>query len=277
MTMQQMTAQAGPELRFATVQLGTGPLVRYAEYGTSGGEALVLLHGYSDSWYSFSRLLPLLAPDRYHAFALDQRGHGDSERPVTGYAPDDFAADVVAFMDAVGVARATVVGHSMGSFVARRVAATRPDRVTRLVLIGSAVSVVNAATLELREVVRALEDPVPAEFVREFQSSTIHEPVPDWFYERVVAESLKLPARVWRQVYDELLAADDTDRLGRITQPTLVMGGECDAVFSRDEQASLAAAIPNARLLLYPETGHDPQWERPGQVAADLDAFMPRA
>src|SRR3712207_2117749 len=79
-------------VRFGDVRLRTGPRLHYAEYGDPGGEALVLLHGYSDSWYSYSRLLPLLAPERYRAYALDQRGHGDSERPPTGYTPDDFAA-----------------------------------------------------------------------------------------------------------------------------------------------------------------------------------------
>jgi pimeloyl-ACP methyl ester carboxylesterase len=49
---------------------------------------------------------------RYHAYALDQRGHGDSERPDCCYAVEDFAGDVVAFLDAVGIERASLVGHS---------------------------------------------------------------------------------------------------------------------------------------------------------------------
>src|SRR5215212_7125868 len=140
-------ARAVPQLRFATTRLRTGPQVHYAEQGDPDGEPLVFVHGYPDSWYSFSRLLPLLAPARWHAYAFDQRGFGDSQRPAGGYTPDDFAADVVAFLDAVGVARATLVGHSMGSFIARRVAETHPERVARLVLIGSAVTPVNDVTL----------------------------------------------------------------------------------------------------------------------------------
>jgi len=53
-----------------------------------------------------------LLPARYHAYAPDQRGHGDSERPACCYRVDDFAADVVAFLDAVGVERVTLIGHS---------------------------------------------------------------------------------------------------------------------------------------------------------------------
>jgi pimeloyl-ACP methyl ester carboxylesterase len=57
------------------------PQVYYAEQGDPGGEPVVLIHPHAYSWYSFSRVLSLL-PARYHAYALDQRGHGDSERPA---------------------------------------------------------------------------------------------------------------------------------------------------------------------------------------------------
>jgi non-heme chloroperoxidase len=268
--MQQIASQ----VRFATTRLATGPRVRYAEQGDPGGEPIVFLHGYTDSWWSFSRLLPLLAGERYHAYALDQRGHGDSERPESGYAPDDFAADVVAFLDAVGAPRATVVGHCLGGFVAARVAATYPERVARLVILNAAATPANAATLGLQEEIRALQDPVPAELVIEFQSGTVHVPVPEAFFEQVVAESLKLPARVWRSVLDGLLAADSGDHLGRIAAPTLILGGERDAIYPPENQQRLAAAIPGARVTIYPETGHTPHWERPERVAADLDAFV---
>ena len=89
-----------------------------------------------------------------------------------------------------------------------------------------------------------------------------------------MAESLKLPARLWRSTFDNLLAYDDEDQLGRIAAPTLLLWGEYDGLFPRAEQDRLAAAIPGARLTVYPETGHSLQWERPERVAADLDAFM---
>jgi non-heme chloroperoxidase len=149
---------ARQQLHRRTMPLESGPRLSYVEYGDPGAETLVLLHGITDSSFSFSRLLPLLDPNRYHAYALDQRGHGDSERPACCYGMDDFAADVVAFLDAVGVSRASVVGHSMGSVVARRVAATYPDRVDRLVLIGSSLTFVNEMTKEFRQAVEALEE-----------------------------------------------------------------------------------------------------------------------
>ncbi len=273
--------QTVPQLRFATARLATGVRVHYAEQGDSSlssarREPIVFLHGYTDSWFSFSRLLPLL-PARYHAYAFDLRGFGDSERPAGGYAVDDFAADVAAFLDAVGVARATLVGHSWGSFVARRVAETFPERVARLVLIGSAVTPVNEVLLEVQAVAGTLADPVSPDFAREFQASTIHVPVPEAFFEGIVAESLKLPARLWRGALDSLFASDDEDQLGRIAAPTLLLWGERDALFPREEQERLAAAIPGAQLKVYPETGHALHWERPERVAADLDAFVREA
>ena len=59
-----------------------------------------------------------------------------------------------------------------------------------------------------------------------------------------------------------------------ITAPTLLLWGDHDALFPRQEQERLVASIPDARLLVYPETGHSPNWERPERVAHDLDAFM---
>ena len=181
---------------------------------------------------------------------------------------------MVAFLDAVGIERATVVGHSLGSFIARRVAETHPERVARLVLIGSAVTAANQVLLEVLASLRTLEDPVPTQFAREFQSSTAYLPLPEAFFEQLVAEGLKLPARLWREVLDGVIAFDDAADLGRITAPTLLIWGERDALFPREEQDRLVAAIPTIRLAVYPETGHCPNWERPERVAADLDGFM---
>ncbi len=104
-------------VEFATTRLATGLWVRYVEQGDREGEAIVFLHAYVDSWFSYSRVLPLLSPS-YHTFALDQRGHGDSDKPQCCYTADDYAADVDAFMEAVGIDKATLVGDSSGSLIA---------------------------------------------------------------------------------------------------------------------------------------------------------------
>jgi pimeloyl-ACP methyl ester carboxylesterase len=260
-------------MRFANVRLTTGPRLHYAEQGDPRGEAIVFLHGWPDSWFSFSRVLPLL-PEHYRVLAIDQRGFGDSDRPESGYAIPDLAADVVAFLDALAIERATLVGHSFGSFVARCATIAQSDRITRLALIGTGFTASNAVTQELQAALRELPDPIPVEFAREFQASTAHRPLPPEFFERLVAESLKLPPRLWRLAIDRLLEYDDAGGLARVTAPTLLLWGDRDALFSRAEQDRFIAALPGASLTIYEETGHCPNWEQPEQVAADIREFV---
>ena len=268
-------APDGAGVRFGTARLAGGPRLHYVEGGDPHGAPILLLHGWPDSWYSYSRVLDEL-PRRYRAIVPDQRGFGDSERPASGYGTDDLARDAAGLLDALGVARATVVGHSLGSFVARRVAEVHPDRVSRLVLIGSGFSPVNPVTREILASLDGLDEPVTVEFARQFQASTVYAPVPPDFFEGLVAASVKLPARLWRALFEGLLAFDDADQLGRIAAPTLLLWGEHDAIFPREDQPRLVAAIPDARLTTYPDAGHSPNWEIPARVAADVDGFVPR-
>jgi pimeloyl-ACP methyl ester carboxylesterase len=262
-------------VKFATERLATEVALHYAERGDREGEAIIFLHGYSDSWFSFSRMLPLLSTS-YHAFALTQRGHGDSDKPECCYTVEDYAADVDALMEALGIERATIVGASTGALFAQRVVLSYPHRVRRLVLI-AAQTPANEAISGLREAVHTLEDPVPPEFAREFQQSTIHHPVPEEFLTTAVSESLKLPARVWRDYMEGAILSIGRDYvvpLHDIDVPTLILWGEQDPLFPREEQERLAAAIPGATLKTYPETGHAAHWERPEWVVRDLEAFM---
>ena len=263
------------DVQFTTTRLSTGLRVHSAEQGNPTGQAIIFLHAYVDSWFSFSRMLPLLSPE-YHAFAPDQRGHGDSDKPECCYTADDYAADIDAFMEAVGVEEATLVCSSSAGMLAQRVALDYPNRVSRLVLMGSPTTLVNnEAVIEASKEMLALEDPISPEFVRAFQRSTIQHPVPEEFLAELVSESLKVPARVWREyVEGVVLTADDTARLGDIGAPTLILWGEQDAFLEREEQDRRAAAMPNAMLEVYPETGHAVHWERPEWVVRDLEAFM---
>lgn len=262
-----------PVIRFGDAGLSNGLTIRYAETGRSSGRAVILLHGYTDSWFSFSLMLPHLDSE-LHVFALDQRGHGKSDRSGGGYTFPDFAGDVIGFMDAKGIRSAVLVGHSMGSFVAQHVALEAPDRVDGLVLIGSATTVRNDAVLAFRKELDKLEDPVPVRFAHEFQTSTVAGQVPAEFMQRAVAESLRLPARLWREVADGMLAGDAVERLDRITAPTLIIWGDRDGFFPRSEQDRLTTSLKNSTLKVYTGTGHSPQWELPGRVAGDVNDFI---
>jgi pimeloyl-ACP methyl ester carboxylesterase len=132
----------------------------------------------------------------------------------------------------------------------------------------------NSVVLELQQGVNALTDPVPEKFVREFQMSTVYHPVPDEFMKRVIAESMKPPARVWRALMTGMLSGDNRSQLSKIKAPTLIIWGDKETVFPRSEQDALLAALPAARLTVYPDTGHSPQWERPEQFIRDLTDFI---
>ncbi|HET7239869.1 MAG TPA: alpha/beta hydrolase [Gemmatimonadales bacterium] len=273
-----VSGRPGPEPRlsprFSDVTLATGVRLRYAEQGDPRGPAVVLLHGYSDSWFSWSRVLPLI-PSRYHVIALDQRGHGDSDKPEDGYAMHDFAGDVLALMDTLHFERATIVGHSMGSFVAQRIAVTAPSRVERLVLVGSAPAFRRMSGVDdFAAAVYALEDPVSQQFAREFQVSTIYQPIPAEFLDTAVATSLRLPARVWHGIMTGMLDAPVIPELAGLGVPTLILSGDRDAVFAPAAQQALIAQLPKARSSIYAETGHAPHWERPERFAGDLVGFL---
>jgi pimeloyl-ACP methyl ester carboxylesterase len=255
------------------VQLATGVRMRYAVQGDPHGRPVVLLHGYSDSWFSWSRILPHV-PAGWRVYALDLRGHGGTSRPESGYRLADMADDVLAFLDVQGIQRADVVGHSMGSLVAQHVAARAPERVSRLVLVGSTDGVNQELSRSLGEALNSMPGSVAEEFAREFQASTLYLPVPDEFFRDVVATSLSVPLPVWKAVLDGFSGSAARADLARISAPTLLLWGARDAYFLRADQDALLAGIAGSRLLPYAETGHAPHWERPEQFAGDLVAFL---
>jgi pimeloyl-ACP methyl ester carboxylesterase len=256
------------------VTLETGVELAYWEQGSAHGIPVILLHGYTDSHHSFDLNLPRL-PRSLHVFALDQRGHGESSKPACCYTQADFAADVPAFMDAVGLERASVVGHSMGSFIAQSVALAFPERVDRLVLIGSAPTIAgNPVALELQAAVDTLSDPIDPGFVRDFQASTFFRPIPASFLDTSVADSLKVPASIWQQALAGLLDEDHSNQLQEIAARTLILFGDQDIFVSAAEQAVLDREIRRSRLITYRQTGHGTHVELPERVSNDIVRFL---
>jgi len=145
----------------ATVHLATGPALSYVEHGDEFGPALVLLPGPTDSWVSYEEVLELL-PSSIRALAVSQRGHGDSDKPATGYGIEHFAADVLCLLDTLGIGQAVLAGHSGSCLTARRVALDHPTRVAGLVLEASPATLRgNAAVQEfVRSTISPLDDPI---------------------------------------------------------------------------------------------------------------------
>ena len=256
----------------AAVEIDDGLLIPYAEQGHPDGVPLVLLHGITDSHRSYEPVLAAL-PHSVRAIAITARGHGDAGKPIGGYDAARMAADVIEVMDALGIERAIVAGHSMGSWTARRVAATHPDRVMGVALAGTfATFHDNPGIIGLIEEFRALGDPIDPAYAREWQDSTMARPVPEAFMEMVVEETCKPPARVWRAALQGLID-DRPEPPGTILAPALLCYGERDAFVPRSDQEDLLARIPGAELRIYEGGGHALHWERPDRFAADLVEF----
>src|SRR5688572_8203100 len=252
------------------VRLSNGVTLHFAAHGPKTGPAVVMLHGFTDSWFSFSRVLPLLPADM-RVIAPDMRGHGDSERPPLGYQLADLADDVLRLLDALQIPKAVLVGHSMGSFVARKVYELAPDRVSRLVLVGAGPATQTPVMSGLMHMINWLTDPVDQKFVREFQMSCVHAPVPEPFMEAVIANSRRVPARIWKDVMKGLIESEIN--LSRPEVRTLVLGGWQDAVFSAAEQIMLARQFPRGELHLIDGVGHTLHWEQPATFVNALSRF----
>jgi pimeloyl-ACP methyl ester carboxylesterase len=212
-------------------------------------------------------VLPLLPRD-LRIIVPDLRGFGESEKPATAYSMTELATDVLALMDELRVPTATVMGHSMGSFVARRVAEIGRDRVEALMLEGSAATPRNEVVRSLTREVQHFTDPIDRGFVREFQLSTTLRPLPEPFLNRLIDESLKVPAYVWKAALGGLLAYEASPK--PLRSPTFVLGGADDAIFTRAEQEAIATAIPAAAITILDGVGHSPHWENPEGFAAWL-------
>jgi pimeloyl-ACP methyl ester carboxylesterase len=256
--------------------LATGVTLPYAEQGDRSGIPLLLLHGYTDSWRFFEPLLDHL-PASVHAFAVTQRGHGDADRPPGGYRPEDFAADAVAFLDAVGLDAAVVAGHSSGGVAAQRVAIDHPARTLAVVLIGTPRDFRGLpGVAAISRTVAELTDPLDPGFVRDFVESTITRPIPRAYLDALVAESGKVPAFVWRATLRGLMEAEIPTTGATIGAPTLILWGDRDPLCSRADQEAMAAAIPGAELIAYTGTGHSVAAEEPARAAGDITAFLQR-
>jgi pimeloyl-ACP methyl ester carboxylesterase len=258
----------------STVTLATGLALSYTRQGNAVEPAVLLIPGPTDSWRSYQPVLDRL-PRGTHAVAVSQRGHGDSDKPESGYRVEDFATDVVLLLDALGIARAVLAGHSGSCLVARRVALDRPDRVAGLFLESSPTTLRDDPKLaaSLVSVVSELKDPITPTFARSFVTQTSSVAVLPDLLDLLVVELLKVPAHVWQETLSRLLDYDDLGELGRIEAPTLLVWGDADPVVPWQMQDRLARSIPDASLRIYRGVGHTPRWENPTRFSSDLATF----
>lgn len=269
-------AAAPADLATAFVKVETGMTLQYVVQGEPAGPVVVLLHGAGDSWHSWELVLPRL-PKTLRVYAVTLRGHGLSDHPAKGYARADFAADITSLLKTLDLRDVTLVGHSLGSFVAQVVAVNDVEhRLRRLVLVGSGPDRARDPNTPsaLSQYFAGVKDPIDYQFARDFQAGTAFAPLPPAFLETMIGEVQRVPAAMFHELAtgtaDPRLAA----RLARIAARTLLVWGERDAMFSKADQDGLLAIIPGSRLIAYPGTGHALHWEQPERFANDLVAFM---
>lgn len=261
-----------------TVALSTGIQMAYVEMGNPAGEPVIFLHGYTDTARSFHPTASALADlsSDHHIFVLDQRGHGASSMPPaatcasapeTCFEPLDMAEDVVAFMDAKGICKAAIVGHSMGSFVAQELGLSFPDRVDSLVLIGTSWGV--TGNVVLQDFI--LSEPVEGSWKAGFEGqgytfpddvynlspldanagalawmevNWVVDPAADPAYlAEILPETAATKMGTWIGVARALLQYDNTERLKGLTVPSLTLWATQDGFFYDTDQAILRASL----------------------------------
>jgi pimeloyl-ACP methyl ester carboxylesterase len=184
------------------------------------------------------------------------------QKPSDGYELRDFANDVGAFMDAVGLDAAVLAGASSGGYVAQRFVVDSPARTLGLALIGSPRSL-RGPRPPFADVLARLDDPIDAAFARELSEGMVALEVPNVVMATLCEENLKAPARVWRDAFEGLLAADPPLDTGRISAPTLIVWGARDSLLPRGDQEAMATEIPDARSWFIPRSATCRQSRRP--------------
>jgi pimeloyl-ACP methyl ester carboxylesterase len=259
-----------------------GIRLNYELHGESG-DPLVLVHGYTGDITDWHHQVPAFSPS-FRVLIADNRGHGRSEAPAdrSCYTIDQMTADLKALVDALGFDRFHLLGHSMGGAVAQEFALAHPDRLLSLTLHDTTNSFAPALANQALAIWRDYRFGVgERDGMRAVSRLTSPFPPPPHMplerleetKERLAGMSLDAFIGAWEGL--AMWPGAET-RVKAIAVPTLVIYGDIDTQFIIDGSRGLAATIPGAELAVIPETGHQPQWERPDLFNAALGAFLNR-
>lgn len=264
-----------------TVELD-GATVRYVELGE--GEPVLFVHGISGCWQNWLENLPHVAATGRRAIALDLPGFGASPMPAWPVEMAAYGRVVNELCAHLGLERVTLVGNSMGGFVAVEAATADPRRYRHLVLV-SAAGIINTWNPEGRATLMALIWSQLGPLAAGRSAAIVARPrsrrlvwAPMVRYpsrlrgELLLAQmesGLRCPA--FGPALSSLIAQDIRERLGSIALPTLIVWGQSDRVIPLAAGISYHRRIPHSRLEVFERTGHLPQLERPLRFNALLD------
>ena len=262
--------------------LPNGETLAYIDRGDRSGPTVVLIHGYTDSARDWVPMLPYMSK-RYRLILVDIRGHGQSSKPECCYTRLDFAYDIKLLLDALGVHKADIVGHSLGSIIAQTFAEYWPERTAHVVLISSTGGPPpgrpKKPSFDFATEIRKLKEPIDPDspfMIAWWDSPT---PVDPDFIRRQRKDAAGIPLRVWLAVLDQAMPADNVygdlhSTLPRLKAPTLLIWGSKDPIMEEDVRQSLRDALPHARVKIFDGLGHNPFWEDPRGVADAVNAFL---
>ena len=267
--------------------------VRYCDYGSGDGPPVVMIHGLGGSWQNWLENIPRIGQER-RVIAVDLPGHGASEMPLEKISISGFGRCVDTLCEQLGLGEVVLVGNSMGGFTAAEVAIQFPSRAAGLVPVTAAGITINelngspilgAARLVAMAFTGAAAQATHTITRRRLRplmyGSFIRYPsrIPlDLLYE--ITYSSGGPG--WSDSLDALVSYDFRDRLPEISCPSLIVWGAEDMLVPVRDADEFERLIPNARKVVFEDTGHVPMMERPrtfndcvvqflGDVRATLD------
>jgi pimeloyl-ACP methyl ester carboxylesterase len=230
------------------------------------GEPIIFLHGHHGTHHAWDDLIGHLPPP-HRALAFDLRGCGDSDRPLAGYAPADYAADLHHAADALGIGHFTLVGYSLGGVAAVQAAMDQPNRISRLVLV--AVGALDGIPPER---LRPPQAPPPRETRRGGLLSMMARPLNEARIEQLLDDEETWTPQASQGAIEALRLLHLGDRLGDLRMPALVAVGDRDALL--EGNLSAAARLPDAGLQVYYRASHLLPMELPRELGSLIDEFV---
>jgi 3-oxoadipate enol-lactonase len=239
---------------------GVGGIEIYYESNGEGSPILFIggLSAGRQLWTSVTDRLK----DKYKCITFDNRGIGQSSKPLTGYTIPDLTMDALNLLDHLSISRTHIVGMSMGGLVAQNVALKRPEIISSLVLVGSFAKTSPRGDLvqETRKMLQKRLAPYEYFLVQAtwmFGSKALGRP---GFVENYAKEAADNPypqaKHAFDQLADNVCRFDTREQLKNINKPTLVVVGEEDIMATLSQARVLIEGIPGAEWVILPELGH---------------------
>lgn len=243
------------------------------------GTPVILAHGLTADYHSMLFVQEWLKK-KHKVISYDCRGHGQSSKPAS-YTLMDHGNDVLALMDFYGIEKATMIGHSMGTYVTMQAAILAPERFEKIVLIAPKGHGKTSSVQALREkLTKNGKEPSQIKFLLAMMKQTFAPASLGKKIKIIVTYmqnqkvSVKLTDVEKAAVNKALVNFDLRPDLGKISCPTMVIAGKYDGINAPELGKEVADLIPNARYEFFENCGHVPYLEDPAKLQAVIESFL---